>query len=138
MIRELTKSDFNDYKELISQLTEIGNVTVEQFQQFLDSRNGNFQTLVYEFNNKAVGSITFIIEQKLSHSFMKVMHIEDVITNSSYRSMGIASSLIKWVIDIAIQKGCYKIVLNCKSENIPFYSKFDFTQKETQMSLYLK
>jgi glucosamine-phosphate N-acetyltransferase len=138
MIRKLNKEDFNTYTNIISQLTSIGDVTQEQFNTFVDSQNNTQQTWVYEFDNEVVASVTILIEQKITRSYGKCMHIEDVVTSSNYRGKGFASDLIQYIINIAQTLGCYKIILNCSKDNVSFYDRLGFKEKELQMSLYLK
>jgi glucosamine-phosphate N-acetyltransferase len=135
MIRKLNHSDYENYIDLLSQLTSVGDVTKNQFDSFINIEGQ--QTYVYEVDNKLAASLTILMEQKIAHSFSKSMHIEDVITNINHRGKGYASILINFVIDIAKKENCYKIILNCNNKNIAFYNKFGFLQKETQMALYL-
>ena len=138
MIRKLNKEDFNTYTNIIGQLTSIGDVTQEQFNTFVDSQNNTQQTWVYEFDNEVAASVTILIEQKIARSYGKCMHIEDVVTSSNYRGKGFASDLMRYIINIAQTQGCYKIILNCSKDNVSFYDRLGFKEKELQMSLYLK
>ena len=135
MIRKLNHSDYENYINLLSQLTSVGDVTKDQFNSFVNIKNQ--QTYIYEVEGKFVAALTILLEQKISHSFSKSMHIEDVVTDINHRGKGYASILINFVIDIAKKENCYKIILNCNNKNITFYNKFGFLQKETQMALYL-
>ena len=62
---------------------------------------------------------------------------EDVVVDDSKRRLGVGSSLIKGLIKIAKEKGCYKVILNCSDKNIPFYSKFGFLKIDNGMKLVL-
>lgn len=57
MIRFLKKSDYLDYLDLISQLTIVGVVSIEQFKSFVDLQKKNFSTLVFEMDFKIVGCV---------------------------------------------------------------------------------
>lgn len=138
MIRKLNKKDYKTYTNIIAQLTTIGDVTKKQFNKFVKSQSKTQQTWVYEFDDEVVASVTILIEQKIARSFGKVMHVEDVVTNSKYRGKGFASDLMRWIIGIAKEENCYKIILSCSKDNIQFYNRFEFEVKESQMSLYLK
>lgn len=138
MIRFLEKKDFFDYCNLISQLTIVGDVTIEQFEIFVNSQNKNFSVLVYELENKVVGCVTYLIEQKIQRSFSSVMHIEDVVTDSQYRGKGISKLLLNWAISIAESSNCYKVILDCSEENTSFYQKIGFQKKEYQMVFRIK
>jgi glucosamine-phosphate N-acetyltransferase len=83
-----------------------------------------------------VGSVTIFIETKLIHNFGKVAHIEDVIVDNTCRGKGLGKILVRKCIDYARIHDCYKIILNCSDENIPFYEKCGFSKKENEMTLY--
>ena len=48
-------------------------------------------------------------------------------------SRGLGKMLIEKLKDLAVEKGCYKTILNCSEDNIGFYEKCGFYQKEVQM-----
>jgi hypothetical protein len=35
-----------------------------------------------------------------------------------------------------LDKGCYKIILDCETRNIPFYEKLHFSVNQNHMALY--
>ena len=65
-------------------------------------------------------------------------HIEDVVVLEEYRGKGFGNILMKKLIEIGREEGCYKIVLNCNQENVGYYKKLGFIEKGTEMSLYLQ
>lgn len=138
MLRNLKVEDFSDYLKLISQLTQVGEVTEKQFVEFVNSQNDNFSVLVYQLDDKIVGCVTYLIEQKIQRSYSCVMHIEDVVTDKDYRGRGISKTLLDKSKEIAKEKNCYKIILDCSLDNIPFYEKIGFSKKEFQMVYRLK
>lgn len=138
MLRNLKVEDFSDYLKLISQLTQVGEVTEKQFVEFVNSQNDNFSVLVYQLDDKIVGCVTYLIEQKIQRSYSCVMHIEDVVTDKDYRGRGISKTLLDKSKEIAKEKNCYKIILDCSLDNIPFYEKIGFCKKEFQMVYRLK
>tara|TARA_B110000093_G_scaffold54366_1_gene58530 strand:- start:18 stop:314 length:297 start_codon:yes stop_codon:yes gene_type:complete len=83
-----------------------------------------------------IGSVTIFIETKLIHNFGKVAHVEDVIVDNTCRGKGLGKMLVQKCIDYAQKHDCYKIILNCSDENIPFYEKCGFSKKENEMALY--
>ncbi len=140
MIRLLQNKDYEDYVELLRQLTDVGEVTLLQFCHFVDIRSINpsiYQTFVYEIEGKIVGCVTSIIEQKIAHNFRKVMHIEDVITHKDYRGKGISTELLNHAVNFANKSKCYKIILDCSEHNISFYEKVGFNISGTQMTIRL-
>lgn len=61
--------------------------------------------------------------------------IEDIWTEPSFRKRGLASQLIKELIEIAKDKKCYKIILDCSDENVKLYSKLGFKKWQNSMRL---
>jgi glucosamine-phosphate N-acetyltransferase len=132
-VRNLIVSDYSDYLNLISQLTTVGDVSKENFRKFVLSQNSHHKTLIWEIDSKAVACLTILVEQKIAHSFSKVMHIEDVVVDEMHRGKKLSRKLVEHAIEIGHQMGCYKIILNCSNDNIPFYEHLGFKKAENQM-----
>ena len=96
---------------------------------------------VYVFVNEKIqiyGVITALYERKLIHNGGIVCHIEDFVVDEKQRKNNIGRELLNHVIEDAKKKECYKIILNCTSQMEYFYSKFGFSSKNIQMSMYLE
>lgn len=48
------------------------------------------------------------------------------------------SSIIEQLKHIGKEVGCYKVILDCSSSNVPFYEKCAFKVKEKQMVIYFE
>lgn len=127
-IRKSTKEDLPSLIKLLSQLTTVGNPI-------------NIDSKIYQniyvgiINENIVGTITLLIEPKIIHNGSKVGHIEDVVVDSDHRKMGIGMKLIEYAVEIAKQEGCYKVILDCDTENTGFYNKCGFKTKGVCMRL---
>ena len=124
---------------LLSQLTDAPEINNEKFKKFLSKLNNNHQIFVYIKNDNIVGMITVLIETKLIHNGSSVAHIEDLVVDKNYQKLGIAKELIDFSVNYinnSINK-CYKIILDCKKELVPFYNKFEFEERNIQMAKYL-
>ena len=66
----------------------------------------------------------------------KVGHIEDVFINPTFRGRGVGKKLIQYLLEFAKNSGCYKCILNCDKETIPFYQKCGMEVKEVEMVKY--
>ena len=76
---------------------------------------------VIEDNDIIVGTVTALIEHKLHHTYMG--HIEDVAVRPEYRHKKYGKLLVEHAINYCLEKRhCYKVVLSCRQELIPFYS----------------
>jgi len=138
-IVSLKKQDFySHYFYLLQQLTTIDPTTITQkdFYNFVDNLNENhiIKIIKIKHSKKIVGTITILKETKLIHNFGKVAHIEDVIVDKSMQGYGLGKKLL----EIAKREStdCYKIILDCSSENVGFYKKCGFEWKGNQLALY--
>lgn len=143
VIRTIEKQDYmKQYLQLLEQDFTISPTIIShsEFTNYVNYLHNYHQVFVIENNNKnttvIVGSVTIFIETKLIHNFGKVAHVEDVIVDNTYRGKGLGKMLVQKCIDYARIHDCYKIILNCSDENIPFYEKCGFSKKENEMVLY--
>jgi glucosamine-phosphate N-acetyltransferase len=83
------------------------------------------------------GTATILYERKLIRGCKKVGHIEDVVVSPNYRDQGIAKHLVTTLTEMA-SESCYKVILDCTEDLIPFYEKCHFTLKGVQMGHYFK
>jgi glucosamine-phosphate N-acetyltransferase len=83
-----------------------------------------------------VASGTLFLEPKLIHGASYVGHIEDIVVHEAYRQHGIAKAIMQRLTEYAVQKNCYKIILDCAIELEPFYERLGFEKRGTQMAKY--
>jgi len=88
---------------------------------------------VVEYNGKIIGSTTLLIEQKFIHNGRCVGHIEDVVVSKEFEGRGIGIKLVTSLLEIASTKNCYKTILDCKNELVPFYERIGFKEESNQM-----
>ena len=145
VIRTIEKQDYmKQYLQLLEQDFTIRPTIIShsKFINYVNNLHNRHQVFVIENNNKnatvIIGSVTIFIETKLIHNFGKVAHVEDVIVDNTYRGKGLGKMLVQKCIDYAQIHDCYKIILNCSDENIPFYEKCGFSKKENEMALYFQ
>ena len=140
MLRHLQLEDYyKGYIELLSQLSETGNITYEEFKFFYENLNKNHLILVIEKDDKIVSTGTLLIENKLIHNCGKVGHIEDIVTHKDYRKQKLASYLIFYLKKLARKNNCYKVILNCNFEYKLFYkNKINMEEKGLCMAEYFK
>ena len=89
--------------------------------------------IVAEIKGKIVGSITLLIEPKFIHQGGLVGHIEDVVINKNFQNKKIGEKIIKQVLEIAKNRGCYKTILDCSDKVKPFYEKLGFKQHSNEL-----
>ena len=122
--------------KLLSQLTNSPILNYDNVLSIVNNLNDNHYIYIYKnYEEIPIGIITLIIEQKLIHSGQCVGHIEDLVVDHKYKNKGIASELINHCVKIAKDNNCYKVILDCKEELIPFYNKNNFKQQGVCMRL---
>jgi glucosamine-phosphate N-acetyltransferase len=153
IIRHLDETDYdNGFLELLGQLTEISQLSETDFRQILYNVQSGYTFVITTEQNIAraereenkssltkqviVATGCIIIEQKFIHSGGKVGHIEDIVVDTNLRGKGLGKLLIQHLCQVAQDVGCYKVILNCSSDNAKFYEKCGFIQKEVEMSKY--
>ena len=77
-------------------------------------------------------------EMKFIHNCGLCGHVEEVVVDSNYRKQGLGKLIIDHCKGVASFKGCYKMILDCNDQNIPFYQKCGLTKKENMMAIYFK
>ena len=60
-------------------------------------------------------------------------HIEDVVVSKEYEGKGIGIKLVTSLLEKAKAMNCYKTILDCNDELIPFYERIGFKQEANQM-----
>jgi len=83
-----------------------------------------------------IASGTIIIEPKLIREGKNVGHIEDIVVKSIYRGYHISSDILALLKNIAREKECYKVILDCNEEIKKVYLESGFEEKGIQMAKY--
>jgi len=83
-----------------------------------------------------VGTFKLNVEPKFHNNYANMGHIEDVVIFPEYRDCGYGKEMIKFAVKEASTLNCYKIVLNCNENNVPFYKKCGFKEKGKEMNIY--
>ena len=133
--------DFPDKREeifsLLSQLTSAPLISEKSYNNIINKLDDNHNIFGYVLDNKIVGMITLLHEQKLIHNGSKIVHIEDLVVDKEYKNRGIGRDLINYCLDKISKEEYYKIILDCSEELERFYNKFGFEKKNIQMAKYL-
>jgi glucosamine-phosphate N-acetyltransferase len=128
----------NGFIETLSFLRKINDSSQEKIMDTFHRMKKNADNYIYVAltdDDKVVGALTLLIEQKFIHGCGKVGHIEDVVVHGDFRGQGVARNLIKKAIEVAEKEKCYKVILNCREELVPFYEKLGFGKHEIEMRL---
>ena len=123
-----------DLTSLVSILSQIKPHIADQHYDFTKGEkvlrgiieDENYYLLVAEMNKKIVSTATMLIQRNLTHNGRPYAHIENVVTDSSYRKRGIGKLLLSELINVSKNLDCYKVILNCSIENSKFYKSMGF------------
>ena len=136
IIREVIESDLeNGFLESLDNLRHASSLAQNSAKNILrEILENRYHTIhVAELDGKIIGSTTLLIEQKFIHDGGFVGHIEDVVVKKEFEGQEIGMKLVLSLLDVANEKKCYKTILNCEDELIPFYEKIGFKQKSNEM-----
>mmetsp|Transcript_3496 Transcript_3496/g.3403 ORF Transcript_3496/g.3403 Transcript_3496/m.3403 type:complete len:151 (-) Transcript_3496:17-469(-) len=136
--RKLEQNDYsNDYLETLKVLTTVGEISTEMFTDLFK----NWQSLpeIYQphviTNEKGVVVATgmLFIERKAIHQCGKVGHIEDIAVAKSEQGKKLGLSMITGLTEVAKNKECYKVILDCSPHNVKFYEKCGYKNDGIEM-----
>jgi glucosamine-phosphate N-acetyltransferase len=130
--RRLQNRDYLSYLELIRDFRET-HFTEEQFWSTLDTIFKTSDIIVIEEDDELIACGTLFYETKFIHNISRVGHIEDVCIKKAHRGKKLGKQLIAYMVDLAKEKGCYKVTLYCEENNVEFYKKCNFTCAGQQM-----
>ena len=138
IIRELKKEDiWNGFLKSLDSLklaSDIDKTKAEEVFEKIDS-NPDYIIAVAEIDGKIVGSTTLLIESKFIHQGGLVGHIEDVSVNKEFQGKKIGEKIMKYLLEVSKNRGCYKTILNCTDDVKRFYEKLGFKQVASELRI---
>jgi glucosamine-phosphate N-acetyltransferase len=136
--RPLQASDYGKgFFPLLQQLTAAPQPSYADFLHTLHQQQAQGKlTLVVEDGGQLVATVSLLTEHKMLHGCRPVMHLEDLVVVASHRKRGLASMLIRRAQQLARDSHCYKLILNCSDELLPFYCAQGLECRGKQMALY--
>ena len=137
-IRKIQEKDlFNGFLESLDSLRKASDLNPKKAKTIFRKMKSIPDHIIYVAvqDSKIIGAATIFIEPKFIHKGGKVGHIEDVVVSKEHQGEGIGLKLIKALIQYAEKKGCYKTVLDCTDEIMPFYKKLGFKHFSNSMRI---
>ena len=137
-IRKLQEKDlFNGFLESLDSLRKASDLSPKKAKTIFKKMRLVPDHIIYVavLDSKIIGAATIFVEQKFIHKGGKVGHIEDVVVSKEHQGEGIGLKLIKALIRYTEKKGCYKTVLDCTDEVMPFYKKLGFQHFSNSMRI---
>jgi glucosamine-phosphate N-acetyltransferase len=139
-LRPLEQGDFaHGFLESLAHLAPV-DLTVEEAIRIWRGRNaaGVRTVVAVDKEGQVLGTASLILEHKFIHKGGTIGHIEDVAVHPNHGGKGVGSAVVRALIELARQSGCYKVILSCNDQNIPFYSKLGFRRHDNGMRIDLK
>jgi len=93
----------------------------------------DYYIVVAEEDGLLVSTCVLLIVPNLTHRQMPYALVENVVTHADYRNRGLASAVLAYAKDIAVQRGCYKIMLMTGSKQastLRFYERAGYNRQD--------
>ena len=135
-IRELQEKDlFNGFLESMDSLRKASDLDPKKAKEIFKKIKSRPDHVIYVAvsDSKVIGSATMFIEPNLIHGAGRVGHIEDVVVRKKHQGEGAGQQIINALLAYAEKKGCYKTILDCTDEVMPFYEKLGFKRHSNSM-----
>ena len=136
IIRKLRKEDLqNGFLTTLDSLKQASDIEAKKAEEIFEKINStpDYTIAVAELEGKIVGATTLLIEQKFIHNGGLVGHIEDVVVDKNHQGQKIGEKIMKFLLDIANEQGCYKTILDCTDDVKLFYGKMGFKQVASEL-----
>ena len=135
-IRELKEDDIQKgFLKTLDTLRQTSSITQEKaLEIFKEIKiNPKHIIIIAELNGEIIGTTTLLVEPKFIHQGGKVGHIEDVVVRKEFQGRKIGQKIIKFVLQIAKNQGCYKTILDCSDDVKQFYEKIGFKYHSNEL-----
>ena len=135
-IRELQKKDLqNGFLTTLDSLKQTSNMDKNRAEEVFETINSNPNHIIViaELDGKVVGTTTLLIEPKFIHDGGLVGHIEDVVVGKKFQGQKIGNEIVKFLLEVAKNRGCYKTILNCTDDVKEFYEKNGFKHTANEL-----
>ena len=136
MIREVVREDLNEMLELYLHLHE---TSIPEDNEHLRSTwdkivtDPDYHLIVNEIDGRIVSSCVCVIIPNLTRGVRSYAFVENVVTHKDYRGHGYAGECLAYAKKIAIDNGCYKMMLMTGSKNPNthhFYQKAGYSSED--------
>lgn len=124
----------------MAQLTIIGEISFQDFSDrfnYMKDRPDSYNPhVITNEAGRVIAAGTLLIEKKFIRNCGSCGHIEDIVVDSSQRGKNLGKILLKSLMELAEELGCYKVILDCEEGKVQFYEKCGLKEKGRQMAFY--
>ena len=134
--RNIEETDMEEVSSLLNQLKKIDLNKIdykEAWSNFISNTSSN--SIVGVYNKKIVAYGSMVVENKIRGEVAG--HIEDIVVDTSVRGKMLGVKLVKELVEIGKNLGCYRITLFCDKKLIKFYERNGFKVNNVIMKKYL-
>ena len=137
-VRPLTECDLNNgFLETLDALRPASDLAPQRAREVFRRLDGNPDCVVVVAvavaGGRVVGAATLLIEHKFINQAGRAGHIEDVAVAADRQGTGIGGALIRYLLARAAEAGCYKTILDCADDVVPFYERLGFRRRTNGM-----
>jgi glucosamine-phosphate N-acetyltransferase len=137
-IRDLRGIDLpNGFLETLGSLADVQLSVNDAMEIFRKRLRAGVRTYIATVGTRVVGTASLLVEHKFIHNGGMVGHIEDVAVHRDFQKHGIGKLLVRHAILEAEKAGCYKVILSCFEDRVPFYEAMGFHQHDVGMRIDL-
>lgn len=138
-LRPLEADDFqNGFLETLAHLTTVDLTPAEAIHIWRGRNAAGVRTVVAIEDTQVIGTASLILEHKFIHHGGTIGHIEDVAVRQGHEGKGVGKAVVRELVQMASLSGCYKVILSCSDDNIPFYNRIGFRKHDNGMRIDLK
>jgi len=131
-IRYIRKDELKDLFELYKHMNtddpeiEENSELCALWERILNDPNQHY--IVKEVDGRIVSSLVLVIIENLTRGARPYGLIENVVTHEAYRKRGYGTQLLKKALEVAQNRGCYKVMLlSGRGEDVlKFYEEVGF------------
>lgn len=139
-IRPLSAEDGGrGFFDVLAQLTKAPPLAPAVFAERLaaERAGGVRHTLVAaDASGRVLATGALLLEAKFIRGGATCAHVEDVVVDAAARGRRLGQRVVTALVELARERKCYKVILDCADDNVPFYERCGFAPKERQMTLY--
>ena len=135
-VRPLREADLhNGFLETLDALRPASDLAPQRAREVFRRLDGNPDCVVAVAvaGGRVVGAATLLIEHKFINQAGRAGHIEDVAVAADRQGTGIGGALIRYLLARAAEAGCYKTILDCADDVVPFYERLGFRRHTNGM-----
>lgn len=138
IVRRMERGDLDrGFLETLDSLRRTDDMVPEKAMEIFDraAKDPNRMTAVAVIDERVVGAATLLVEQKFIHCGGLAGHIEDVAVHRDHQGAGIGRAVIRFLLEDARARGCYKTILDCKDDLVSYYEGLGFSRESNGMRI---